>query len=70
MADGQSLDAARRLRRLAAVEWDAGRLADPQAHPDAATAALAGVPVGAEHVALAMTRASAFSAAERYRAAC
>ena len=32
---------------------------DPQAHLDAATAALAGVPVGAEHVALAMTRASA-----------
>ena len=61
LADSQSLDAARRLRRLAAVEWDAGRLADSQAHLDMATAALAGVPVGPEHVALAMTRASAFA---------
>ena len=61
MADGQSVDAARRLRCLAELEWDAGRLADSQAHLDMATAVLADVPVGPEHVALAVTRAYAFA---------
>jgi len=55
-ADGRALDAARQLRRLAIVEWDTGHLADSQAHLDAATAALAGTPIGPEHLAVAETR--------------
>jgi DNA-binding CsgD family transcriptional regulator len=53
---GRPVDAARQLRRLAIVEWDTGHLADSQAHIDEATAALAGTPVGPEHLAIAETR--------------
>jgi hypothetical protein len=45
-----------RLRRLALVEWDAGRFADALTHADQAKAALADLPVGPRHVGVFVTR--------------
>jgi tetratricopeptide (TPR) repeat protein len=60
-ARGKAVDAARQLRRLALVEWDAGHLADSQVHLGAATTTLSGTPVGPEHLALAEARMRAFA---------
>jgi DNA-binding CsgD family transcriptional regulator/tetratricopeptide (TPR) repeat protein len=66
-ARGQAVDAARQLRRLALVEWDAGHFADSQAHLDAATAALSGTTVGPEHLALAEARMRVFARSGQVR---
>jgi DNA-binding CsgD family transcriptional regulator len=49
-------DRAHRLRRLAVVEWDAGRLADSHTHIDEAMATLAGTPIDPEHLAVLVAR--------------
>ena len=50
---GHAVDAARQLRRLAIIEWDTGHPVDSQSRLDAATAMLAGTPIGPVHLALA-----------------
>lgn len=55
-AQGRAVDAARHLRQLALVEWDAGRTADSQTHIDQATAALPETPLGPVHLSVAETR--------------
>jgi hypothetical protein len=47
---------ARRLRRLAIVEWDTGRLTESQAHIDEAAAVLPDTHPGPVHLAVAETR--------------